>query len=57
MRKVRITGGDLRSRNIEILEHTGARYTPSRVREAIFNIIGDVEGKSVLDLFAGSGLF
>jgi 16S rRNA (guanine966-N2)-methyltransferase len=57
MKKIKVTGGALRSRSIEILEHTEARYTPSKVREAIFNIIGDVEGKKVLDLFAGSGSF
>jgi 16S rRNA (guanine966-N2)-methyltransferase len=57
MRRIKVTGGDLRSRSIEILEHTEARYTPSKVREAIFNIIGSVEGKRVLDLFAGSGSF
>ena len=34
-----------------------ARYTSSKVREAAFNLIGDVKGKRVLDLYAGSGLF
>ena len=57
MKKIRITGGSLKGRSIEILEHREARYTPSKVREAIFNIIGDVEGKRILDLFAGSGSF
>ena len=57
VKKIRVTAGRFRSRTIEILENKVARYTPSRVREAIFNIIGDVEGKTVLDLFAGSGLF
>lgn len=33
----------------------GVRYTSSKVREAIFAIIGNVEGTRVLDLFAGSG--
>ena len=31
------------------------RPTGDRVREAAFNLIGPVEGASVLDLFAGSG--
>jgi 16S rRNA (guanine966-N2)-methyltransferase len=57
VKKIKVTGGSLRSRSIEILEHTEARYTPSKVREAIFNIMGDVDGKRVLDLFAGSGSF
>lgn len=34
----------------------GLRPTPSRVREALFNILGDMQGASVLDLFAGSGV-
>lgn len=31
------------------------RPTSDRVREAVFNILGDVEGACVLDLFAGTG--
>lgn len=31
------------------------RPTPDRVRESLFNILGDLEGFSVLDLFAGTG--
>jgi 16S rRNA (guanine966-N2)-methyltransferase len=35
----------------------GARTRPTadRVREALFSMLGDVEGAAVLDLFAGSG--
>lgn len=33
----------------------GTRPTADRVREAAFNLIGPVDGASVLDLFAGSG--
>jgi 16S rRNA (guanine966-N2)-methyltransferase len=57
MRQIKITGGRLKGRSIEIDGRHGARFTPSKVREAIFNIIGDVEGKKILDLFAGSGSF
>jgi len=57
MKGIRITGGRFKGRSIEASDHRGARFTPSKVREAIFNIIGDVEGKRVLDLFAGSGSF
>lgn len=44
---------------MSIRSHAGdtARYTSSKVRQAIFNMIGSVEGMSVLDLFAGSGSF
>jgi 16S rRNA (guanine966-N2)-methyltransferase len=31
------------------------RPTPERVREAVFSILADVEGATVLDLYAGSG--
>ena len=31
------------------------RPTPERVREAVFSILADVQGDTVLDLFAGSG--
>jgi 16S rRNA (guanine966-N2)-methyltransferase len=31
------------------------RPTADRVREALFSILGDVEGASVLDLFCGTG--
>ena len=33
------------------------RPTQDKVRGAIFNILGDIGGKSVLELFAGSGAF
>jgi 16S rRNA (guanine(966)-N(2))-methyltransferase RsmD len=33
----------------------GTRPTADRVREALFSILGDIEGLAVLDLFAGSG--
>lgn len=43
--------------SINVLSNEVARYTSSKVRQAVFNIIGDVEGRSVLELFAGSGSF
>jgi 16S rRNA (guanine(966)-N(2))-methyltransferase RsmD len=57
MNKIKITGGNLRGRTISVAEGNDARYTSSRVREALFNIIADVNGKNVLDLFAGAGSF
>ncbi|MCM8760843.1 MAG: 16S rRNA (guanine(966)-N(2))-methyltransferase RsmD [Candidatus Omnitrophica bacterium] len=33
------------------------RPTQDKVREAIFNFLGDISGKKVLELFAGSGAF
>lgn len=54
--QVRIIGGLHRSRVIRFPESEGLRPTPDRVRETLFNWLGqDLEGKDCLDLFAGSG--
>jgi 16S rRNA (guanine966-N2)-methyltransferase len=54
--KVRIVGGTHRSRLIEVPEAEGLRPTPDRVRETLFNWLGQtLHGKRCLDLFAGSG--
>jgi len=37
------------------LKDKGVRPTSSKTREALFNIIGEVRGFSVLDLYAGTG--
>jgi len=54
---MRIIGGEYRSRVLQMPKGAEVRPTQDRVREAIFNILGDVTGKSVLDLYAGSGAF
>jgi len=53
---MRITAGEFRSRKIHVPNIDGLRPTSSRVREAIFNILRDVEDWRVLDLFSGSGV-
>jgi 16S rRNA (guanine(966)-N(2))-methyltransferase RsmD len=54
---VRIIGGEWRSRLIDIADADGLRPTPDRVRETLFNWLGqDLTGRRVLDLFAGSGV-
>ena len=54
--KVRIIGGDYRRRLLPFPEAEGLRPTPDRVRETLFNWLGqDLYGKNCLDLFAGSG--
>lgn len=54
--EVRIIGGAWRSRRIRFTDRPGLRPTPDRVRETLFNWLGqDLEGQSCLDLFAGSG--
>lgn len=53
---MRITAGSLRGRQVKLPKVDGVRPTPAKVRQALFNILGDVTGWRVLDLFAGSGL-
>lgn len=55
--QLRITGGCLRGRKIGLQKDDRARYTSSKVRKAIFDLIGDIAGFNVLDLFSGSGSF
>ena len=57
MSGVRITGGRFKGRSIAITRGGPARFTSGKVREAIFDILGPVEGFCVLDLFAGTGSF
>ena len=55
-RKVRIIGGQWRSRILTFPEHADLRPTPDRIRETVFNWLGqDLSGLICLDLFAGSG--
>jgi 16S rRNA (guanine966-N2)-methyltransferase len=53
--ELRVTGGVLKGRKILVPARGEARYTSSKVRAAIFNLIGNVANYDVLDLFAGSG--
>jgi len=55
--RIRITGGEWRSRLIQVPDAPGLRPTPDRVRETLFNWLDqDLGGLSCLDLFAGSGI-
>ena len=52
----RITGGALRGRALAVPPGDTVRPMRSRVRQSLFNILGDrVRGARVLDVFAGSG--
>lgn len=54
--RVRIIGGQYRRRLLEFPDRDGLRPTPDRVRETLFNWLGqDLPGWNCLDLFAGSG--
>lgn len=53
---MRIIGGSHRRRLLEFPDRDGLRPTPDRVRETLFNWLGqDLPGWRCLDLFAGSG--
>ena len=53
---VRIVGGLWRSRILEFPDAVDLRPSPDRVRETLFNWLGqDLTGMVCLDLFAGSG--
>lgn len=57
MSRVRITGGEWRSRLVQVADAPGLRPTPDRVRVTLFNWLGqDLRGLHCLDLFAGSGV-
>jgi 16S rRNA (guanine966-N2)-methyltransferase len=54
--RVRIIGGRWRSRMIHFPPAASLRPTPDRVRETLFNWLGQrLDGLACLDLFAGSG--
>ena len=54
MPEMRITGGELRGRRLHV-PRSGVRPTTGRVREAVFSMLGGVDGVRALDLFSGSG--
>ena len=54
--EVRIIGGRFKRSKLVVTQHPGLRPTPDRVRETLFNWLGqDLTGLRCLDLFAGSG--
>ena len=52
---MRIIAGTRKGHTIQAPPGRDTRPTSDRVRENVFNILGPVEGASVLDLYAGSG--
>lgn len=57
MSRIRIVGGQWRSRLLQVADVRGLRPTPDRVRETLFNWLGqDLTGSACVDLFAGSGI-
>ena len=55
-REVRLIGGQWKRSKLPVMDRLGLRPTPDRVRETLFNWLGqDLTGWRVLDAFAGSG--
>ncbi|MFL5841379.1 MAG: 16S rRNA (guanine(966)-N(2))-methyltransferase RsmD [Thermoleophilaceae bacterium] len=52
---MRVVAGRFKGRTLHAPFGRGTRPTSDKVREAIFSVLGDIEGFDVLDLFAGSG--
>lgn len=54
---MRIIAGTYKSRIIKYPKTQNTRPTKDNVRLAIFNVLGDITNKVVLDLFSGSGAY
>jgi 16S rRNA (guanine(966)-N(2))-methyltransferase RsmD len=52
---MRVVAGRYGGRTLRAPRGAGVRPTADRVREALFSILGPLEGQAVLDLFAGTG--
>ena len=53
---MRVTGGQWANRTIAVPSGLGVRPTPDKVRQAIFNSLGEwIADRTVLELFGGSG--
>jgi 16S rRNA (guanine966-N2)-methyltransferase len=50
-----VVAGSFKGRRMVAPRGTRTRPTADRVREALFSMLGEVEGARVLDLYAGSG--
>lgn len=55
-REVRIVGGTWKRSKLPVLDRPGLRPTPDRVRETVFNWLGQtLDGWRCIDAFAGTG--
>lgn len=52
---MRVIAGSAKGRRLNAPKGTATRPALAKVKEAIFNILGPIEGVRILDLFAGSG--
>ena len=55
--EIRIIGGQWRRTRLKVIDNPGLRPTPDRVRETLFNWLGqDLSGWRCVDAFAGTGV-
>ena len=52
---MRVIAGRLRSRKLHAPSGMDTRPTHDRVKEALFSVLGDIRGRRVVDLYAGTG--
>jgi 16S rRNA (guanine966-N2)-methyltransferase len=52
---MRIIGGEAKGRTLHFPSGSKERPTSDFLREALFNLLGPLQNKTFLDLFAGSG--
>jgi 16S rRNA (guanine966-N2)-methyltransferase len=52
---MRIVAGEFKGRTLHAPKGRATRPTSDKVREAIFSVLGDIQGVRALDLYAGSG--
>ena len=53
---MQIQAGLYKGRRVKTVKNAPYRPTASTVRKSLFDILGNLKGKCVLDLFAGSGI-
>ncbi len=54
---MKITSGLFKGKSISRVGVSTTRETSNLVKQAVFNMLGDINGKSILDLFSGSGQY
>lgn len=52
---MRVVAGHYKGRRLQAPKGAATRPTSDKVREALFSVLGAIDGARVLDLFAGSG--
>jgi 16S rRNA (guanine966-N2)-methyltransferase len=50
-----VIAGTAKGRRLQMVPGSGTRPISDRAKQALFNVLGDLDGATVLDLFAGTG--